>query len=88
MDNVSRVMKKAEPKTRHLVWRSVLAYSNVYDGIKRQYLPDEWESACVDVYVHSHPFSEWKDLAKSLYRQHQMVAVEELRSYLPPRGES
>ena len=88
MDNVSRVMNKVEPEKRDQVWENVLSNSRVYDAINRQYSPEEQESARVDIYVHSCSWSSWTELAKSLYRHHQVVAVEELRSYLPPRGES
>ena len=88
MDNVSRVMKKVEPEKREQVWESVLVIRVAYDAINRQYSPEERESACVDIYVHCCSWSSWTDIAASLYYQHQVVAVEELRSYLPPRGES
>ena len=87
MDNVSRVMKKVEPDKRDQVWERVLI-SDAYDAINRQYSPEERESARVDIYVHSCSSSSWTELAKSLYHHHQVVAVEELRSYLPPRGEA
>ena len=62
--------------------------SFVYDDINEQYPPEERESACVDIYVNCNPWSSWEDLAKVLYCHHQVAAVEELRAYLPPRGES
>ena len=31
--------------------------------------------------------ASWEHLARSLYRHHQVAAVEEVRSYLPPKGE-
>ena len=40
-----------------------------------------------DLYVNCNPYSSWKDIARSLYHHHQVAAVEEVRSYLPPRGE-
>ena len=86
VDNVTRVMKKVEPEKRDEMWESVLLSSSVYDAINEQYSPEERELACVDIYVHSRLTSSWTDLAKLLYRHHQVVAVEELRSYLPPRG--
>ena len=46
------------------------------------------EDECVDWYVNCSPYSSWEFLAKSLYRHHQVAAVEEIRSHLPPRGES
>ena len=46
------------------------------------------EGECADLYVNYNPYSSWEDLARSLYRHHQVAAVEEVRSYLPPRGKS
>ena len=86
VDNVSHVMKKVEPEKRDQVWKSVLVSDGVYVTINRQYSPEEQESACVDIYVQSCSWSSWTDLAKSLYRHHQVMAVEELRPHLPPRG--
>ena len=85
VDNVGRVMKKVESEKRDQVWESVIIHSS---AINRQYSPEERESTLVDIYVHCHPSSSWTQLAKLLYHHHQVVAVEELRSYLPPRGES
>ena len=41
----------------------------------------------VDVYVNCDPYSSWEELAGQLYRHQQVAAVEEVKSYLPPRGE-
>ena len=45
------------------------------------------EDECADLYVNYNPYSSWEMFARSLYRHHQVAAVEEVRSYLPPRGE-
>ena len=45
------------------------------------------EDECANLYVNYNPYSSWEDLARSLYGHHQVAAVEEVRSYLPPRGE-
>ena len=45
------------------------------------------EDECADLYVNCNPSSSWELLARSLYRHHQVVVVEDVRSYLPPRGE-
>ena len=88
VDNVSVVMEKVEPKQRQQVWKDVIVVSSVIDEIKRISHNDlERETAYVDVYVNCHPFSSWEDLARKLYRHQQGSAVEEVKSYLPPRGE-
>ena len=45
------------------------------------------EDECAHLYVNCSPYSSWKNIARSIYRHHQVAAVEEVRSYLPPRGE-
>ena len=45
------------------------------------------EDECADFYVNCNPISSWERLARSLYHHHQVAAVKEVRSYLPPRGE-
>ena len=40
-----------------------------------------------ELYVNCNPSSSWKRFARSLYHYHQVAAVEEVKSYLPPRGE-
>ena len=88
VDNVSLVMKKVEPKQRQQELVGVVRASIVLDGIKRKSHNDlERETAYVDVYVNCFPSSSWEELATNLYRHQQGAAVEEMKSYLPPRGE-
>ena len=88
VDNVSLVMKKVEPKQRQQVLEDVIAVSDAIRGIKRTFYNDlERVTAYVDVYVNCHPSSSWEVLAKKLYHHQQGSAVEEVKSYLPPRGE-
>ena len=42
--------------------------------------------ACTDIYVNCNPDSSWEDLAHRLYHKEETTAVEEVRSYLNPRG--
>ena len=60
----------------------------VIEGVQRKYLTDvERETAYIDIYVNCNPESSWEELAKALYKHQQVAAVEEVRSYLSPRGE-
>ena len=84
-------MEKVEPKERQPVLKEILVSRSVFDAIQssRKYsTASEVEAAAVDIYVNCYPYSSWKRLARSLYRHHQVAAVEEVRSYLPPRGQS
>ena len=89
VDNVSHIMEKVEPKERQPLLKEMIIDS-LFDEIQssgKYPTALEVEAAAVDIYVNCHPYSSWERLAKSLYRRHQVAAVEEVRSYLPPRGE-
>ena len=80
VDNVSHIMEKVEPKERLQIvlpgmWSSISGSTNL-----------EKEAAAVDFFVNCYPWASWDKFANSLYRRHQMAAIEEVRSYLPPRG--
>ena len=86
VDNVSRVMEKVEPKVKAQVW--VYACSDEVEQEKMEELCTSGkEDECADLYVNCNPHSSWEDLAVSLYYHHQVAAVEEVRSYFPPRGQ-
>ena len=84
VDNISRIMEKVEPKVKMEVWNSVLEH-NLIQPVNEEFSFKEEE--CADIYVNCYPFASWDDLAQTLYQRHQMAAVKEVRSYLPPRGE-
>ena len=89
VDNVSRVMEKVEPKEKQPLLKKMIA-DIVFDEIQssgKYPTASEVEAAAVDIYVNCFPLASWERLARSLYRRHQVAAVEEVRSYLPPRGE-
>ena len=88
MDNVSRVMEKVEPKERQPLLKEIISF-NMFDEIQssgKYPTASEVEAAAVDIYVNCDPWATWEEFAKSLYRHHQVAAVEEVRSYLPLRG--
>ena len=90
-------MEKVESGERHEVLIDILESSvnfhlhpaSMFDSIKSSEKYStllEVEAAAVDIYVNCCPWSSWVDLAKTLYRFHQVGAVEEVKTYLPPRG--
>ena len=84
VDNISRIMEKVEPKVKMHVWNSVLEHNTI------KLMSEEFsfkEEECADIYVNCNLTASWDDLAQTLYEHHQMAAVKEVRSYLPPRGE-
>ena len=56
--------------------------------IQAEKYSSEKDHTYTDLYVNCKSNSSWEHLAGSLYRHDQVAAVEEVRSYLPPRGES
>ena len=85
VDNVSHIMEKVEPNVKIQVWDDA-SWVTVRGGRVRPTMPLK-EDERADLYVNCHPHSSWEHFAGSLYLHHQMIAVEEVRSYLPPRGE-
>ena len=86
VDNVSHVMEKVEPKVKVRVWKGA-CYAPMEAIKMEEVCMSGKDDECADLYVNYNPYSSWEWLAKSLYRHHQVAAVEEVRSYLPPRGE-
>ena len=86
VDNVSHIMEKVEPNVKLQVWEDACYNSMERNKMKEVYMSGK-EDECADLYVNYNRYSSWEYLASSLYRHHQVAAVEEVRSYLPPRGE-
>ena len=86
MDNVSRIMDKVDPKMKAQVWVDACDAKMEKDKMEEMCTSGK-EDECADLYVNYNPYSSWEYLVGSLYRHHQVAAVEEVRSYLPPRGE-
>ena len=86
VDNVSHIMEKVEPNVKMQVWDDASWVTLVSEKTKRPIISLK-EDEHADLYVNCHPHSSWELFAGSLYLHHQMIAVEEVRSYLPPRGE-
>ena len=85
VDNVSHVMEKVEPKVKRQVWVDACYY---LDGdTMRELCRSGKEDICAALYVNCISYSSWELLSRSLYGNHQVAAVEEVRSYLPPRGQ-
>ena len=86
VDNITHVMEKVEPKVKTEVWMGACDYQMEMNNIEELCTSGK-EDECADFYVNCILHSSWERLAKSLYRHHQVAAVEEVRSYLPPRGD-
>ena len=86
VDNVGRIMEKVEPEVKMQVWKDACGAPMDWEKMKEMCVSGK-EDECADLYVNYNLSSSWEHLAWSLYRHHQVAAVEEVRSYLPPRGE-
>ena len=76
-------MGKVEESERQQVLEWVIDYGIIKE-IQRKHT--ERETTYIDIYVQCYPWSSWEELAEVLYKYHHVAAVEEVRSYLPPRG--
>ena len=85
VDNVSHVMEKVKPKVKTQVWVDACG-ATIKNEVEELFASGK-EDECADLYVNCNPYSSWEHLARSLYHHHQVAAVEEVRSFLPPRGE-
>ena len=85
MDNVSRVMEKVKGELRPQIWEDLSL--TIGEVIQAEKYSSEKDPTYADLYANCKSNSSWEDFARTLYRHHQVTAVEEVRSYLPPRGE-
>ena len=86
LNNVNRVVEKVESEARPQIWED-LSPTIIGGVIRAERYSSEKDHTYADLYVNCKSDSSWEHLARSLYRHHQVAAVEEVRSYLPPRGE-
>ena len=77
--------KVTDGRTENFWWR--LTGENVLADIKSKCSTKrELMHTCADIYVNCRPDSSWERIARGLYRKEETAAVEEVRSYLNPRG--
>ena len=81
------VMEKVTDGRAEEVWKGLI-YEHRLADIKSK-CPTEREliHTCTDIYVNCDPDSSWERIARRLYCCEETAAVEEVRSYLNPRGE-
>ena len=84
VENVVQVMKATEIDKRLNLWALILFPENTAKILRGTARSDTYYA---EIYVTCSPFSSWKHLAKQLYNQDQIQAVEKIQHHLPPRGE-
>jgi predicted metalloprotease len=69
-------------------WSAALGWriSKLKDVSSKCSTERELVNTCADIYVNCNPRSSWKEIALTLHRVEETAAVEEVRSYLNPRG--
>ena len=68
-------------------WIRKLVPEPLLEEIYQKYSNEEQKlHACADYYVNCGVNSSWEHLARILYKEQETAAVEEVRSYLNPRG--
>ena len=80
-------MEKVTDGGAEEVWRGLITNDDILEDISSKCSTErELVNACADIYVNCNPDSSWEKVAGRLYREGETAAVEEVRSYLNPRG--
>ena len=78
-------MEKVKGELRPQIWGDLsAAIGGVIGG---EGYSSEKDPTYADLYANCNPWASWEWLARLLYCHDQVAAVEEVRSYLPPRGQ-
>ena len=86
VENVIGVMEKVTDGRSMDVWNWWFTMNLLLDIKSKCSTEREQIHACTDIYVNCQPGSSWEDLARGLYHNEETAAVEEVQSYLNPRG--
>ena len=86
VENVVGVMEKVTDDGCVNVWSWLIDVALLTDTTSKCSNEKEILHMSSDVYVNCCVDSSWEDLARVLYQELETAAVEEVRSYLNPRG--
>ena len=88
VENLLGVMEKVTDGSAEKIWRRWIQDSTckLEDIKSKSSTQRELVNTCADIYVNCCPDPSWEDVALGLYREEETAAVEEVRSYLNPRG--
>ena len=86
VENLLGVMEKVTDGRAEEAWRELIGDSRLKDIKSKCSTEKELVNTCADIYVNSCPYSSWEHVADRLYCEEETAAVEEVRSYLNPRG--
>ena len=88
-DSVAEVMELVNdwnPPQYSYYAKKVIPLSQLREIQQRCSTKREIANECASYYVHCHPQSSWTHLARSLYSEGELAAVEKLKPFLPLRG--
>ena len=83
VENVLGVMEKVTDGRTKEVWRGLILFEDISSKCSTE---RELMHTCADNYVNCDPDSNWEQIACRLYNKKETAAVEEVQSYLNPRG--
>ena len=86
VENMVRVMEKVTDGGRVIVWSSLIGKDLLADITSKCSKDKGILHMTSDTYVSCYIDSSWEELARVLYYKLETAAVEEVRSYLNPRG--
>jgi hypothetical protein len=86
VENLLGVMEKVTDGRAEEIWRRLI-HSTMLEGVSSKCSTERKViNTCADVYVNCKLDSSWEGVALALHREEETAAVEEVRSYLNPRG--
>ena len=85
-ENVIGVMEKMTDGGAMEVWSWLIGEDLLEDINSKCSTERELVHTCADILVNCNPDSSWKRVAHILYITQETAAVEEVQSYLSPRG--
>ena len=86
VETVLSVMEKVTDGRAKKVWLWLIGGDLVEDISSKCSTQKELMHTCTDIYINCDPDSSWERIARTLYLEEETAAVEEVRSYLNPRG--
>ena len=86
VENLLGVMEKVTGGRAEKVWSWLIDEDVLVDISSKCSTERELINTCADIYVNCNPDSSWEKVASRLHRVGETAAVEEVRSYLNPRG--
>ena len=86
VENVVGVMEKVTDDGRVNAWSGLIGSDLFKDITSKCSSEKEILYTCSEVYINCRHDSSWEHLARGLYQKLETAAVEEVRSYLNPRG--